>query len=220
MSFFKNMGGTIGYIIGAIVILPLLLSVYNFLFINKNDAKPAVRIYAKNSVEIKVTIPHFRPVGFKLTPENLDKYQLYEYKRITTGLATKNMGRSASTNTKMEYRTIYIKSYKKYFSILMFDMYHEGVPRLADAFWGIIDSKTLFLTINKDDLVNPKYGSKENPVPVFKVRGADRPLTKVWDSSKPAIQYDVSEDQYRYNVLVYLTFVMPKKEFNARFKPD
>jgi len=212
------MGGTIGYIIGAIIILPVLLLIFNFFFINKNDAKPVLKDYVKNSIEEKVNLPSIFPKGYKPTPSNVDSFYFYQSKRVLTSLGTKNMGRSANTNTKMEYRTFYIESHKKYFSIVMFDNYHEGVPQMADAFWSIINDKALFITINKDDLKNPQYGSKENPVPVFKVRGADRPLTEFWDESKPTIQYDVSEDQYHYNLLMYLTFVMPKKEFNERFR--
>jgi hypothetical protein len=112
---------------------------------------------------------------------------------------------------------VYNLELKKYFSITMFDLYHKGVDHMQDAFWRVVNKSTIYIRVNNDDLKNPDYGSKEHPIPVFKVWGANSPLTADYGVNNP-INYDVSDEQYKYNVMVYLTFVMPKKEFKERFK--
>jgi len=58
MNWFKNMGGFFGYIIGAVIILPLLLIGHNYFFIHKNDAEKYVPAYIANSVEIHLHVPN------------------------------------------------------------------------------------------------------------------------------------------------------------------
>ena len=72
----------------------------------------------------------------------------------------------------------------------------------------------VILTVNKDDMNNPEYGTKENPVPVLKDIGVDESIR---DYEK---DYDKAymDSFYRENVIRYLKYKMPKSEFKRRFK--
>ena len=68
MNWLKG-SGYLGYIIGAVVVLPLLLVGYNKLFVkNNNDATRFTELYSKNLTEVKLSIPKvksFSDVQFK-----------------------------------------------------------------------------------------------------------------------------------------------------------
>ena len=63
-------------------------------------------------------------------------------------------------------------------------------------------------------MYNPEYGTKDNPVPVLKMIGGDESIR---DGDK---DYDKAymDSFYRKNVIRYLKYKMPKKEFERRFK--
>ncbi|MBO9619248.1 MAG: hypothetical protein J7539_09460 [Niabella sp.] len=85
----------------------------------------------------------------------------------------------------------------------------------------IINNRTVLAKVNKTDMNNPEYGTKEKPILVFSARGADHPLEDmVATDEKPEgfmMNIDTPVDQYRYNVFMYFTYIMPKKEFKERF---
>lgn len=120
MAFLKNMG-IIGYIIGAVVILPLLLVVYNFLFINKNDAKKYVTSYIENSTEV---------LSLKLPKPDLLANESYSgvSKMIDTKIASKYMGRDGTQRSRMNYKIFFHDSLKKYIQITMINV--------NGGFWG------------------------------------------------------------------------------------
>jgi hypothetical protein len=56
---------------------------------------------------------------------------------------------------------------------------------------------------------------------------SDREKTKKWETERAAsgkefyhqeIDYVITQEAYEHNVIGYLTYIMPKKEFNERFK--
>ncbi|MDQ0970088.1 hypothetical protein QFZ20_005491 [Flavobacterium sp. W4I14] len=202
MNWFKNMGGFFGYIIGAAIILPLLLIGYNYFFINKNEAEKYISSYLNNFSELKIIIPEAKSVE-----------EFMSIKSKTIAMRSKNMGRDGSSRTTMMYRLAYDQTTRKYFQITMFDLYNQ--------FFGAIDNKKVLIKVNKQDLNNPTYGTKEKPIPVFSVRGADKPLTehRATDQDLAGSDYniDTTPDWYKYNVYMYLTYIMPKEEFEKRF---
>ncbi|RAJ20902.1 hypothetical protein [Pedobacter cryoconitis] len=193
------MGGYIGYIIGVVIILPLLLIAYNHFLINKNDAKKVMDHYMKNSEDITLTVPD----------RNIDLDPVVKSESITIALATKNMGRDGSSNTSIQSRFVYDTINKKYFKIVMFDLYNDV--------WIAINKKTILARVNKQDLANPKMGSKEKPILVFSVRGVVDPLM-MQNLKGVMTNYNTTQEQYEYNVFMYLTYVMSKKEFKDRFE--
>ena len=56
-------------------------------------------------------------------------------------------------------------------------------------------SPKIYLVVNKDDLHNPKLGSKEKPVPAL-----------LWYTSPDSKFNQVPEDDYKNNVKEYLTY--------------
>lgn len=195
------MGGAIGYIIGAVVILPLILLAVNYFFINKNDAKKVMDNYMKNSEDITLTVPD----------RNIDSDPVVKSESITIALATKNMGRDGSSNISVQSRFVYDTINKKYFKIVMFDLYNDV--------WIAINKKTILAKVNKQDLANPKMGSKEKPILVFSVRGVESPLM-MQNLKGVMTNYNTNREQYEYNVFMYLTYIMPKDEFKTRFEKE
>ncbi|AMP98980.1 hypothetical protein AY601_2079 [Pedobacter cryoconitis] len=98
------MGGFLGYIIGAVILLPLLLIGYNYFFINKNNADKYIVDYMTDSKEINLDIPHYT---HSIVPSD----ELYKDTIFTTSLATKNMGRDGSRQTSMHYCNLPLTSY-------------------------------------------------------------------------------------------------------------
>ncbi len=92
----------------------------------------------------------------------------------------------------------------QYFNIMFF-------TNLNDMWWPY--GMKVILTVNRDDMNNPSYGTKENPVPVLKDIGVDESLR---DNDK---DYDKAymDSFYRKNVIRYLKYKMPKEEFKRRF---
>ena len=124
------------------------------------------------------------------------------------------MGRNGSSRTIMNYRLVYDQTTRKYFQITMFDLYNQ--------FFGAIDNNNVLIRVNKQDLNNPSYGTRERPIPVFSVRGADKPLTerRATDQDLGGSDYniDTTPEWYKHNVYMYLTYIMPKEEFEKRFE--
>ena len=79
-----------------------------------------------------------------------------------------------------------------------------------DSFYLVRD---YIMTVNKKDFNNPAYGTKANPIPVFKFIGATISIRK---NNKDYDQAYMDTVFYN-NVKIYLQYIMPKKEFKARF---
>lgn len=196
------MGGYIGYIIGAIIILPLILVAYNYFFINKNDANSILKPYINNSTEVILNVPYF-------VKSNIPNDAPVTSKTFTISMATKNMGRDGSKETTLRYRLIYDDLNNKYYQVTMFDLYND--------FWKELDNNKVYGKINKEDLANPKLGTKENPILVFSVRGINNPLIEK-NMNGILTNYDTTLEQYKYNIYMYYTYVMSKEEFKERFE--
>ena len=77
--------------------------------------------------------------------------------------------------------------------------------------------KTIKTQINKYELNSPRYGSKDNPVPVLD-----------YDLQRLRSAYDDKEYEYAFSrpvyykraVELYLTYMMSKEEFKERFKKE
>jgi len=80
---------------------------------------------------------------------------------------------------------------KKYFSL---ESYGKYLPLDIDKD-ALIRSKQLYIVVNKDDMKNPKLGTKEHPVVVL-----------LWYTDTNYKFYEVSEDDYKYGVKEYLTY--------------
>ena len=73
----------------------------------------------------------------------------------------------------------------------------------------------VILTVNRDDMNNPEYGTKENPVPVLKDVGVDESIRDYDKDYDKAYMDSFYRGRMSY---VYLKYKMPKSEFKRRFK--
>ena len=111
----------------------------------------------------------------------------------------------------------YDKYYKKYFCVFVIEpesreTVRQGMIVVND----IRYRKTIKARINKYELHSPRYGSKENPVPV---------LDYDYDLQRLRSAYDDKEYEYAFSrpayykraVELYLTYMMSKEEFKERY---
>ena len=202
--------------IGFFVLAPLLYNACEYLFNTGNtDGLKYVDTYIKDSKIISINFPHsYDQTWFKFNSYS-DRYR----------------------HKKCCYtRSFYSDSLKRYISFYMF----EGVDffnkekRGGDLGAGRIKSyfnpDNVFLVhINKTQLNDPKYGTKENPVPVFWhkfVSGTvDRQIkmdNTPYDRSTKSIPYfdvqdNVTAEENRLFVTEYLTRIIDKDELVRLF---
>ena len=190
---------TLGQILGTVVAFPLLIFLVNlFYYSNKynDDAEQYYQDYMNNSYDIEVAMPEEKSQYYlKNQDENF---------RATETFITR-MDNNYFSNPDGVYMPFYSVKYNKYFSIMCF-------LGLEDMWWPY--GMKVILTVNRDDMNNPEYGTKENPVPVLKDVGVDESIR---DYDK---DYDKAymDSFYRENVIRYLKYKMPKSEFKRRFK--
>lgn len=199
-NIFKYIPWTaMGGLIGTAVVIPLMYYLIdNLYYKNKytNEAEQYYQQYMANSYDIKVVMPYY---DSKLYLHNVDseKYPLSEMFKISYD------SDKYFSNPHADYDIFYCREYKKYLNIISFL-----------GFKGAYNSTEVYLTVNRDDMNNPEYGTKDNPVPVLKMVGVHE---SVRDDNK---DYDKAymDSFYRKNVIMYLKYKMPKEEFERRFR--
>ncbi|MCV9930142.1 hypothetical protein OIU83_20960 [Flavobacterium sp. LS1R49] len=201
MSNYKNY---IGWLLGSFVLFPLLLHFYSTYSINKNDGKKHYKSYINNSIEVKVKMPN------SMGKSNRGAI---DYK---PGNYLSSYNRSGSNNGVMDKLIFYNAEYKKYFAITVFDFLMEYGQRKINIVETVINDKEIFITANQEDLTSPKYGTKENPVPVFNYKGVEKTIM-VGVGNDGYLLLEPTQQEYKHNVITYLTYVMPKEEFEQRF---
>ena len=189
----------IGSLIGTLLIVPMMPKIVDALYYkNKynNEAVNFYKTYMDKCYTIKVTMP---PEESQLYLNNIDdaKYPLSEVFDTTYNSSI------FFYNPSADYTSFYCKEYKKYMNIIAFMNVN-----------GSYVEKELYLTVNRDDMNNPEYGTKDNPVPVLKAVGVSEPI---WFSGKDTDSVFM-DNFYRNNVINYLKYKMPKEEFKRRFK--
>ena len=196
-------GAIIGYMLGGAVIVPLILWLISIIFYAPNKVTEAIiQQYIKESIIIKDSI---EAIPFKEYLDLDGKIGGIHTKTITLYLA------KATYEGKRDYFCygFYSKKFHKYFQ---FTTMVEGIWTFDNILNGNV--KNIIATVNEKDLNNPDYGSTmDNQVPVLKFVGADasiRPDNKDYDQT-------YMDTTYYNNVKMYLEYIMPKKEFKARF---
>lgn len=182
-----------GYIIGMLLGIPLFIIIVNFLFFRGNNpTKEQVNKYITNTIIDTIQVP---------------KDNVYEKKQYIKGISR----RGRPSGFMLRY-LFYSLKYQKHFSVITF-MGFERNRRFP-----IFLSGPLIITarINKTQLANPLYGTKEQPLPVFAINlieseyaGSEKDAKKIFNVS------DTVNFQF---VEQYLKHFMPKKEFKTTFK--
>ena len=114
----------------------------------------------------------------------------------------------------------YDKYYKKYFCVFVIEPEHRGTGEQGEIVVNDIRyRKTIKARINKYELNSPRYGSKENPVPVLDY---DYNLQEFRDAYYgEQFKYAFSRPAYyKRAVELYLTYMMSKEEFKERFEKE
>ena len=114
----------------------------------------------------------------------------------------------------------YDKYYKKYFCVFVIEPDRRKTVRQGEiVVKDIRYRKTIKARINKYELNSPRYGSKENPVPVLDY---DYNLQKFRDAYYgEQFKYAFSRPAYyKRAVELYLTYMMSKEEFKERFEKE
>ena len=114
----------------------------------------------------------------------------------------------------------YDKYYKKYFCVFVIEPERRKTVRQGMIVVNDIRyRKTIKARINKYELNSPRYGSKENPVPVLDY---DYNLQEFRDAYYgEQFKYAFSRPAYyKRAVELYLTYMMSKEEFKERFEKE
>ena len=194
-------------IVCGIVIILLLNFLINLIFVSKNNGKKYIEEYKKASKELKVKV---NPVFFegRNTQDSYFKGTVF-FKGLYGGYSGKII--------KDDYS-------ERYFKIIRFDPYGDKFYLAQSA---KIDNKELIVKVDPLQYNDKTFGTKENPILVFWYEGANEKLmTDIRTDEKDKdgfyinkdVQLSPTEEEYRYNVTQYLTYVMPKEEFKKRFE--
>ena len=111
----------------------------------------------------------------------------------------------------------YDSIYKKHFCVFVIEPESRETFRQGEIVIKDIDyRKTIRARINKYELDSPRYGSKENPVPVLDY---DYDLQEFRDAYYgEQFKYAFSRPAYyKRAVELYLTYMMSKEEFKERY---
>jgi hypothetical protein len=182
-----------GYIIGLLFGIPLFIVVVNFLFFRGNNpTQNEISKYINLSIIDTIEVAAIIPKG----------------EQYISGISRR--GRPSGFLDK--YPT-FSEKHKKNFIVLVFVGFDPNTTHRGRIL-GTGDFNTLTIRINQKQLQNPKYGTKENPVPVFAIDM----LNLEWEGrgydSNP---FHVSERANFIFVEQYLKFFMPGDEFDEMF---
>lgn len=194
-------------ILGLVLILLALNFLATWIFVSKNNGENYIEEYIKTSKQVKI----------KVKRESFDEmFNGYSYlKQI---IFFKGIFGGSSNYTFQDEFT------KRYYKIVRFDKYGKqfSLPQT-----GRIDNQELYVKVDPLQINNPSFGTKENPVLIFSYKGVNKQFTtdiRTDEIGKDGfyinkeVLLSPTEEEYRYNVEQYLTYVMPKEEFKQRFK--
>ncbi|MFF5381316.1 hypothetical protein [Pedobacter suwonensis] len=187
----KQISQAFGWLIGVLIAFPIIIFGINYLFKKKeNNSKKAIPRYIEKCKEFKIQFP--------------DKLEFRD-----------TQYRTSLMSPPQKIYKIFFKdeSTDKYIEITFFNYPEEK----GMAFPSALRDKETLMTVNEDDLNNPEYGTKENPIPVFKVRENLPDSVSKKRGQENGWNVDITDKQFKYNVEQYLTYIMPKEEFQKRF---
>ncbi len=186
-----------GYVIGLVIGIPLFILIVNFLFFRGNNPKEVeILIYIQNSnndtIEVKSVLP--------------------KAEQYISGISRRNN----PSSFLLKYTT-FSKKYNKHFVMLIFYPFDENSinRRRLIGGEGADEINQIIVKVNKNQLLNSKFGTKQNPIPVFPVDM----LNLNWkESGYQSDPFHVSEKTNFLFVEQYLKFFMPKEEFKKMFR--
>ena len=168
MKTFKINAGGIGSAMG----LLLVYGIVYLIFHRTPASEEEINAYIQNSEVVELTDITF------YDEENMVRYARQPLRRNNSSLYK-------------DIAKLYSPDSKKNFVLETYD-----VPGRISVNAEILRRRPkIYLVVNKDDLHNPKLGSKEKPVPAL-----------LWYTSPDSKFNQVPEDDYKYSVKEYLTY--------------
>ena len=193
----------IGWFIG-VGLVAMLLAIGNLIYTcTRNNGEKYAQQYIDESEYVTLHIPE----GVKNVTCRAGS--------IMTGVLMNSTER-IRTDSILFYDSIY----KKYFCVFVIEPERRKTVRQGMIVVNDIRyRKTIKARINKYELNSPRYGSKENPVPVLDY---DYNLQKFRDAYYgEQFKYAFSRPAYyKRAVELYLTYMMSKEEFKERFEKE
>ena len=190
----------IGWFTG-VGLVAMLLAIGNLIYTcTRNDGEKYVQQYIDESEYVTLHIPE----GIKDVT--------YRAGSIMTGVLMNSTER-IRTDSILFYDSIY----KKHFCVFVIEPESRETVRQSMIVIKDIDyRKTIRARINKYELDSPRYGSRENPVPVLDF---DYNLQEFRDAYYgEQFKYAFSRPAYyKRAVELYLTYMMSKEEFKERY---
>jgi hypothetical protein len=198
---------TIGWLIGVCILFPLFIFLYNKITVRKNDGEKYFSAFLSQIKPVKLTVP--AEDSYYLSEDNIG---FDHFRRGASAIGFKGLSGNI-ISVRFREPTI-----NKYLIISVYDVDGQLFYPLSELMYG----KQINGWVNREDLSNPKYGTKEKPIPVFNFKGIKEPIRSYGpDATGSNIIYqslEPTDKQYRHNVLTYLTYVMTKEEFRQRFE--
>ena len=190
----------IGWFIG-VGLVAMLLAIGNLIYTcTRNDGEKYVQQYIDESEYVTSHIPE----GIKDVT--------YRAGSIMTGVLM-----NATERIRTDSILFYDSIYKKHFCVFVIEPESRETVRQSMIVIKDIDyRKTIRARINKYELDSPRYGSRENPVPVLDF---DYNLQEFRDAYYgEQFKYAFSRPAYyKRAVELYLTYMMSKEEFKERY---
>lgn len=213
----KNLGipYAVGYLIAGLILLPLLIFIVNNFFFKGNEINEnIIKNYLENSVNLPVVID---------LEANKPKYTIEDLKNnkedgtfgyeIYTAFLSRGGGK-----IYIDKLTFYAKEYEKFFTIRLTNMGDQF--NLFEVIQHL--NNKVIITVNKDDINNIKFGTRDRPVPVFKVVGDGKPLLidRTVNGKTTYENLDITQKEYENSVSTHLKYIMTKEEFKERFEKN
>ena len=168
MKSFKINAGGIGSAMG----LLLVYGIVYLIFHRTPASEEEINAYIQNSEVVELTNITF------YDEENMVRYARQPLRRNNSSLY-KDIAKFYSPDSKKNF---VLESYGSPYRISVDAELLRRCPKI-------------YLVVNKDDLHNPKLGSKEKPVPAL-----------LWYTDPNYKNYEVSEENYIHSVKEYLTY--------------
>ena len=192
-----------GWFLG-VGLVAMLLAIGNLIYTcTRNDGEKYVQQYIDESEYVTF---HY--------PEGIQDVT-YRAGSIMTGVLM-----NSTERIRTDSLLFYDSTYKKHFCIFVIEPESRETVRQGEIVVNDIRyRKTIKARINKYELNSPRYGSKDNPVPVLDY---DYDLQEFRDA------YDDKEYEYAFSrpayykraVELYLIYMMSKEEFKGRFEKE
>ena len=193
----------IGWFLG-VGLVAMLLAIGNLIYTcTRNDGEK----YAQQYIDESEYVTFHYPEGIQDVT--------YRAGSIMTGVLM-----NSTERIRTDSILFYNSTYKKYFCVFVIEPERRETVRQGMIVVNDIDyRKTIKARINKYELNSPRYGSKDNPVPVLDYDYDLQEFKDVYDDKE--YEYAFSRPAYyKRAVELYLTYMMSKEEFKERFEKE